>query len=221
MQFDTWDEFVAVLSHCDWSRSDDELYTLVRPILQRVNHNTGIVQERIEQIRSTPTLFESLKASHLYPRMLLERLQLYADPAERFVIRMHRFHAAHNTGGAKEKIHNHKFPGFTLVLKGEYIEENFSYEDVDLDSRTCRVWSIGTEVLKAGDINAKHRATAHRVRNLHTTASCYTLFIRGPLRDQHGLMFDEVTQTCWPWLGSNQTLEKAFDIFASLSDEFM
>jgi len=221
-RMDTWGDFVEALDRVPWEIDEgDKLDSLVLAILARVAGNHEVWRSRLREIAADDAQFQSLSSFHSFPRLLMDKFVIYCDPQDRFRVRLHRFNPQCNTSGAKERIHSHKWPGYTLILKGSLLETLFEIEELNEDLGYARIRPAHQKTLTAGDVDAKRIGVPHRVTNVHETEAAYTMFIRGPSRKATGLIFDDASSRCWPWLGSSEAVRKGMEIFEALSDEFI
>lgn len=202
----SWNTFVSELDALDWEKDTAEHDGAVRELLGNVYENKSIVTDRTREILASEDEYEKLKPYHSYPRILMDKLVLYVDPEDRYRIRLHRFNSLRHTAGAKEKTHSHKWPAFSLILKGSYTEEMFKvnelriddgYADIDLEERASRV---------AGDVDYKPAGRPHNVANESPEEPCFSLFIRGPSLMPYGVMFDVEDKACRPWHAAEDSM---------------
>ncbi len=216
-----WPDFLGALNELPWHTSDEVLDPLVLSILAQVVDRHDIWRARLREVANDSSEFRALQEFHNFPRLLMDKFVIYCDPEDRFRVRLHRFNSQDNTGGAQERIHSHKWPGYTLILKGQLIEDLFVVEEIDEKLGFARIQLTEKKLLSSGTVDAKKIGVPHRVINPSHTESAYTLFIRGPARHKAGLIFDDRTSRCWPWLGAIDSLRKGMEIFDALSDEFI
>lgn len=221
MSVNTWSQFVRRLEELPWQSSDEVLDPLVLEVLGEVAGRNDVWQARLAELLRNESEFRALEPFHSFPRLLMDKFVIHTDATDRFRVRLHRFNAQENTNGAKERIHSHKWPGYTLLLRGELQEELFAIHEFDESSGYASISIAERKFLKTGDVDAKRIGVPHRVTNLSENRAAYTLFVRGPSRNESGLIFDEKSSRCWPWLGSTAALRKGFEIFGELSDEFI
>lgn len=107
-----------------------------------------------------------------------------AESRRPFNVFLHRFHSSDRDRG----LHNHPWPGISLILRGGYVEHRLtvSESDVSTFSLSPYVWiysrSFDTptkRTLRAGNLNSIGRCDFHRVTLLDERRGCWTLFLAG------------------------------------------
>lgn len=81
-------------------------------------------------------------------------------------------------------LHNHPWAGTSLILTGGYVEERYSGNPADPNSRKK------LKVVSSGDINKIHAHTYHRVDRL-LEDEVWTLFVLGPKVQSWGFWSEE------------------------------
>lgn len=216
----TWDDLVEELSRLEWHDPGETDQRKVRELLERVYADPAIIRRRTQEILASEKLFDELRSFHSYPMILMDKLVLYVSPDDSFRIRLHRFNARKHTGGAKEKVHSHKWPSYSLILKGDYREELFTIDELDQESGHA-VLSVKDVVARhPGDIDFKPVRQPHRVSNESEYDPCFTLFIRGGSVDPHGMMFDLDENRIVPWLNATDSLRTGLRDLGELRSDF-
>jgi hypothetical protein len=95
---------------------------------------------------------------------------------------LHFFHR----GDADLELHNHPWPGRSLILTGGYREERREGD------------AVVERVYRRGDVSVLEPDTFHRVDLLTPETGCWTLFLTGA-REQSWGFWDRVTGVFTPW----------------------
>src|ERR1700722_898257 len=215
-----WDELVDGLSRVEWHEPGTADQARVRGLLDRVYADPAVITRRTQEILASDKLLEELRSFHSYPRILMEKLVLYVSPEDNFRIRLHRFNSRKNTGGAKEKGHSHKWPSYSLILKGAYKEERFTIDELDVESGRAVLSAKDVVMRRPGDIDFKPVRQPHRVSVDSEREPCFTLFIRGGSVEPHGMMFDLDENRIVPWLSATSSLRTGLRDLGELRSDF-
>lgn len=206
--FSDFDGLVRFLSEdVPWDASDDDaIMARVADAMQEgFQRNSDLVRERIVHVLRNDELLEELLPHADFPHRKRDRYVLFADPQDRFRIRLHRFYPGRVTGRKFGSVHDHKYSACTLILQGAYDERSYSITDRDESTQVARVRLARQHVLSAGMVDVKGMQTAHQVRNNSDDEAMLSLFVRGPSFRAFGDVYDVDTGAFWPYAGAKDT----------------
>ncbi len=130
-------------------------------------------------------LAKTLPAKTFYgsqDRPYLTRYMLHKLPSGGQV-NLHFFHRSDED----QDLHNHPWPGRSLILTGGYVEERLAADG-----------TIGTRTFRPGDVNQLEPGTFHRVDLLTPEQGCWTLFTIGKKQQDWGFWLREAG-VYMPW----------------------
>lgn len=113
----------------------------------------------------------------------LSKFKLIGDFRASPYLALHFFHR----GDEDRELHNHPWPGVSLILTGGYREEY-------LDAQG----NVASRVLRPGNLNVIGLHTFHRVELIPGADPTWTLFLAGPKRQSWGFL-DPRTLRFTPW----------------------
>ncbi|WBB80241.1 hypothetical protein O7606_02315 [Micromonospora sp. WMMD882] len=176
----------------DWddSEDDDTMWRVGDFASSLVRRNPSLVQERMAEISRSRSLMDELVPHSEFPHRRRDKFVLFRDPGERFVVRLHRFHPCGSTDTEYGPIHNHRYPGVTVLLRGAYQERVYTEVARDDARRTADLTLDEERVLAGGQVDVKGWRTAHQVRNVSPDQAAFTLFVRGPSLRRFSHIYD-------------------------------
>lgn len=176
----------------DWdsSEDDDVVWRVGDFASSLVQRNPTLIQERMAEITRSRALMSELVPHSEFPHRRRDKFVLFRDPSERFVVRLHRFHPCGGTHTDYGPVHDHRYPGVTVLLRGAYEERVYREVTRDEARGTAKLSLQDERVLDSGRVDVKGWQTAHQVRNASMDEAAFTLFIRGPSLRRFSHVYD-------------------------------
>lgn len=216
-----WESFIDFLDkEVDWEDPSMAPYRAVEQALLAIAAHPEALENRTRQIVEDKTLFDAYAPHMNYPRILMDKFMLYMDPADRFRVRLHRFKTKRQNGTAVEKVHSHKWPMSTIILRGTYEERVFNVDAIDEEAKTAKLTMTMSHTLSTGAVNSLPAYVPHQVFNHSDDEPVFTLFVRGPSLGPAASIFDVEKGTYYQTFDPNQQLKEGLLAIGRLDADF-
>ena len=183
-------DFLSTDVNWESSEDDNTMWRVGDFASSLVRKDASLVQQRMAEISRSPSLMDELVPHSEFPHRRRDKFVLYRDPLERFVVRLHRFHPCGTTDTEYGPVHNHRYPGVTVLLGGAYQERVYTEVARDDEHGKATLKLEHEHVLEGGQVDVKGWRTAHQVRNVSSDQAAFTLFVRGPSLRRFSHLYD-------------------------------